>query len=314
MLLSMQEETVVIIGSGPAAWTAAIYAARGALNPIVFVGFQKGGVRGGQLSTTTEVENFPGFPEGISGPELVENMEKQARRFGARVIEEDVIELIGPSPFTIKGTKTTLRAKAVILATGAYANVLDVKGHKEFWNRGVSACAVCDGAMPIFRGAPLLVVGGGDSAAEEATYLTKYASKVTLAVRKGEMRASEIMKRRVEENPKIEIFYFHELVEIQGSKAVERVVLKNSQNGEQKTLEVGGVFYAIGHTPNSDLVKNLLNLDSGGYVAVENYTAATKVAGLFVAGDVADRRYRQAITASGMGCMAAMDAEKWISH
>lgn len=305
---------VVIIGSGPAAWTAALYAARAELQPLVYAGFLKGGKRGGQLTTTTEVENYPGFPMGVMGPELVQLMEEQARRFGVDVLEEDVLEVeLQKRPFLVKGTTSQHEAETVIVATGAYAKRLSVKGDKEFWNRGISACAVCDGALPLFRGQPLAVFGGGDSACEEADFLTKFASKVYLILRRGEFRASKIMQHRATSNKKIEVIYYHELREVKGGMLVERVVLENVQTQAMRELEVKGVFYAIGHEPNTSFLKGQVAVDESGYLLTKSGTSMTSVEGVFAAGDVCDKRYRQAVTAAGMGCMAALDAEKWLA-
>lgn len=305
---------VLIVGSGPAAWTAAIYASRANLEPMVVAGFMKGGVRGGQLMTTTEVENYPGFVDGVQGPELMEILEKQARRFGTDVVEADVQRIdVSKQPFVVETKKGNITAETVIVATGAYAKRLDVKGGDEFWNKGVSACAVCDGALPIFRGKELLVVGGGDSACEEAIYLTKFATKVHMALRRDEFRASKIMADRAIANDKIEIHYNTQLKEIRGDNLVSGATLV-SNDGAEKKIDVSGVFFAIGHTPNSGFLEGDLKRDESGYILVEGYTAQTSVPGLFAAGDVCDKRYRQAITSAGMGCMAALDAEKYIAE
>lgn len=309
----MREEVdVLIIGSGPAAWTAAIYAARASLNPLVVAGFLKGGVRGGQLMTTTEVENYPGFADGIDGPALMEILEKQARRFGTDVLEADVLRVDTSShPFVAETKKGNIKAKTVIVATGAYAKKLEVPGSEEYWNKGVSACAVCDGALPIFRDKELLVVGGGDSACEEAMYLTKFASKVHIALRRDEFRASKIMADRVMANDKIEVHFNHQLKSISGGSFVEKATLV-STDGAEKELAVSGVFFAIGHTPNSDFIDGHLERDDDGYIITKGYTSMTSIEGLYAAGDVCDKRYRQAITSAGMGCMAALDAEKFL--
>lgn len=305
---------ITIIGSGPAAWTAAIYAARADLKPVVYTGKFKGGTRGGQLMLTTEVENFPGFAEGVMGPELVKVMEEQARRFGTQVIEEDVIEVnLGVKPYLVKGTETTLETDALIVATGAYAKRLDIPGDKEFWGRGVSACAVCDGALPLFRNKDLVVVGGGDTACEEALFLTKFAKKVSIILRRDEFRASKIMVDRVSQHPKIEIIYNNNVVEIFGQQMIQGVVLQNSKTGEKMKLETGGLFYGIGHAPNVDFLKNQVATDEDGYLIVKKGSSFTSVEGVFAAGDVADKVYRQAITAAGTGCIAALDCERWLA-
>ena len=303
---------VLIVGSGPAAWTAAIYAARADLNPLVVAGFMKGGVRGGQLMTTTEVENYPGFADGIDGQALMAVLEKQARRFGTEVLETDVQRIdVSKAPFVVETKKGNITAESVIVATGAYAKRLEVEGGEEFWNKGVSACAVCDGALPLFRDKELLVVGGGDSACEEALFLTKFGSKVHIALRRDEFRASKIMAERVMESDKIEIHYNHQLKKITGDNLVGGATLV-SNDGKEKELTVAGVFFAIGHTPNSDFLDGNLARDDSGYILVNGFTSKTSVPGLFAAGDVCDKRYRQAITSAGMGCMAALDAEKYL--
>ena len=311
----MDTRQVVIIGSGPAAWTAALYAARAELRPLVYAGMKKGGQRGGQLTTTTDVENYPGFPLGVTGPELVKLMEEQARRFGTEVLEEDVIEIEIPERgLIVRGSATSLSTKTIILATGAYAKRLDIPGDKEFWNRGISACAICDGALPFFRNQPLAVIGGGDTACEEAVYLTKFGSEVHLIVRREEFRASKIMQERVKEHPKIKILYKHVVEQVFGKMMVEGIEIKNIENGEKQKLAVRGLFYAIGHQPNTEIVKGKIDLDENDYVKVHPGTSYTSRKGIFAAGDVCDKKYRQAITAAGMGCMAALDAERWITE
>lgn len=305
---------ILIIGSGPAAWTAAIYAARADLKPVVFTGKFKGGTRGGQLMLTTEVENFPGFAHGIMGPELIKVMEEQARRFGTQVFEEDVVDVdLSTYPYTVKGTDSTIQTDAIVVATGAYAKRLDIPGDKEFWGKGVSACAVCDGALPLFRGKELIVVGGGDTACEEALFLTKFARKVYIILRRDEFRASKIMVDRVSEHPKIEIIYNNNVVEIYGQQIINGVVLEHSQSKERKKLEIGGLFYGIGHAPNVDFLKNKVAKDEDGYLLCKQGSTHTSVEGVFAAGDVADKVYRQAITAAGTGCMAALDCERWLA-
>ncbi len=312
--LDMKRTKLVIIGSGPAALTAAIYAARANLEPIVFEGFSSGPV-GGQLMTTTEVENFPGFPEGVTGPELMERMRKQAVRFGTEILTEDVIAVeLEKKPFMIKGRRTSIQADALIIATGATARRLDVPGSKEFWQKGVTACAVCDGAAPIFHNQDLYVIGGGDTAIEEAIFLTKYGKKVFLVHRREELRASEIMADRVKKHPKIEILWNHELVRIEGDTVVRRVVLKNVKTHQESTFSAGGVFFAIGHDPNTKFLGGQLKLKENQYIHIDLESSKTNIEGVFAAGDVHDHMYRQAITAAGFGCMAAMDAEKWLSE
>ncbi len=307
---------VVIIGSGPAAYTAAIYAARADLSPVVFEGFYSG-VVGGQLMTTTEVENFPGFPQGVLGPELMENVKKQAVRFHTQCISEDVQSVdINVHPFVVRGTKTTLQALSLIIATGATAKRLDIPGTRdgEFWQKGVTACAICDGAAPIFRSKELYVIGGGDSAVEEALFLTKFASKVYIVHRRNQLRASKIMADRALSHPKIEILWDHEIVLVEGDQVVRFVTLQNVHTKQMQKKEAAGVFFAIGHQPNTCFLSSQLALEETGYIRVIPGTTKTSVEGVFAAGDVQDHVYRQAITAAGSGCMAALDAERWLSE
>lgn len=311
----MEKEKLVIIGSGPAGYTAAIYAARANLEPILFEGFLSG-VAGGQLMSTTDVENFPGFPDGIMGPELMEKCRAQAARFGTQIFTEDVTSVqLQDHPFIIEAGSRKIEAQSIIIATGATARRLKVPGANEgeLWQRGVTACAVCDGAMPIFRNKELYVIGGGDSAVEEAIFLTKYGSKVYLVHRRGELRASKIMAERAEKHPKIEILWHRELAGVEGTECVEGVVLKNIQSGEIEKRPAAGVFFAIGHTPNTAFLNGQLETDASGYLIVQSGSARTSVEGVFAAGDVQDHIYRQAITAAGSGCMAALDAERWLS-
>lgn len=312
---AMKKAQVIIIGSGPAGYTAAIYAARANLAPIMFEGFFSGPA-GGQLMTTTEVENFPGFPEGITGPELIENCRKQAIRFGTQILSEDVESIqLEKHPFVVKGKKHTFSANAIIICTGATANRLDIKGANEgeFWQKGVTACAVCDGAMPIFRNRDLYVIGGGDSAVEEATFLTKFGKKVFLVHRRDRLRASKIMQERASSHPKIEILWNSEITEILGDNVVREVRIKNNKTHKETLHDAGGVFFAIGHTPNTAFLNGQIDLHSNGYIKVTPGTCKTSVPGVFAAGDVQDFVYRQAITAAGTGCMAALEAEHWIS-
>jgi thioredoxin reductase (NADPH) len=305
---------VLIVGSGPAAWTAAIYAARANLNPLVVAGFLKGGIRGGQLMTTTEVENYPGFVDGVSGPALMDILEKQARRFGTEILEADVLRIdTSKSPFIVETKKGNITAKSVIIATGAYAKKLVVPGSEEYWNKGISACAVCDGALPIFRDKELLVIGGGDTACEESLFLTKFGSKVHVALRRDEFRASKIMAERVMNNDKIEVHFNHQIESVEGDNFLTKATLKGN-DGSKKELAVSGLFFAIGHTPNSDFLDGDIKRDSNGYVAVEGFSSNTSVEGIYAAGDVCDKVYRQAITSAGTGCMAAMDAEKFLAE
>ncbi|MEN9215345.1 MAG: thioredoxin-disulfide reductase [Gloeomargarita sp. DG02_3_bins_56] len=308
-------ENVVIIGSGPAGYTAAIYAGRANLKPVVFTGWQRGGPAGGQLMTTTEVENFPGFPEGLTGPELMERMQKQAVRWGAELFPEDVIAVdLQQRPFVLRSTEREVRAHTVIIATGATAKRLHLPSEAKFWNLGISACAICDGASPLFQGVELAVIGGGDTACEEAIYLTKYGSRVHLLVRSERMRASKTMQERVLRHPKITVHWHTEAVDAYGNGKLAGVRVKHNQTQEEWDLPVGGLFYAIGHTPNTDLFQGQLELDAAGYIVTRPGSVATSVPGVFAAGDVQDHEYRQAITAAGTGCMAALLAERWLAE
>lgn len=312
----MKRAKLVIIGSGPAGYTAAIYAARANLAPIVFEGFMSG-PPGGQLMTTTDVENFPGFPEGIMGPELMDRFKAQAARFGSELIQEDVTSVdFSCTPFKVTSSSMQVEADSIILATGATAKRLDVPGARdgELWQKGVTACAVCDGAMPIFRNKELYVIGGGDSAVEEAIFLTKFASKVYLVHRRGELRASKIMAERAQSHDKVEILWHRELTEVHGHDLVEGVSLKNSETGEIEKRPCAGVFFAIGHTPNTAFLGGALELDSSGYIVTKPGSTTTSIEGVFAAGDVQDAIYRQAVSAAGSGCMAALDAERWLVH
>ncbi|MEL6495622.1 MAG: thioredoxin-disulfide reductase [Cyanobacteria bacterium J06623_7] len=314
--MTEQIENVVIIGSGPAGYTAAIYAARANLKPLMFEGLQAGGVPGGQLMTTTEVENFPGFPEGITGPELMDRMRSQAIRWGTECHTEDVVAVdFSQRPFTVSSTERTVRANSVIIATGATAKRLGLPSEAQYWNNGISACAICDGASPIFNGKELIVVGGGDSAAEEAVYLTKYGSRVHLLVRRGELRASKAMQSRVLNNPKITVHWHTEAVDVYGANnLMTGVRVRNTQTGAESKIQSNGLFFAIGHKPNTDLFANQIELDNVGYIKVTPGTVATSVEGVYAAGDVQDHEYRQAVSAAGTGCMAALAAERWLSE
>jgi thioredoxin reductase (NADPH) len=350
----MSAEQVVIIGSGPAGWTAAIYAARADLKPLVFEGAVndanqvKGTLPLGQLALTTEVENYPGFPagksreylasalptdrqpywvqtgreqpsHGINGPELMELMRQQAVNFGARIVTDDIVHVdLKRRPFVLQSSEgRTVEARAVIVATGARANYLGLPSEDRYKNRGVTACAVCDGALPRFRNKPLAVIGGGDSAVEEATYLTKFASVVYMVHRRDALRASKIMQQRALSNPKIAVKWNRTLHEVLGEDkaGVTGVHLKSTVDAASEKLEVSGVFLAIGHTPNTDFLEGQLELDDKGYVKwTKPQRTHTSVEGVFAAGDVADSYYRQAVTAAGTGCMAALDAERWLAE
>jgi thioredoxin reductase (NADPH) len=315
---------VVIIGSGPAGWTAAIYAARANLAPVCYVGVPKSVpapiLPGGQLMLTTEVENYPGFPEGVRGPELMDLFRRQAERFGTTVVEDDVVSCdFSARPFTLAAAGgAKVRAKAVIIATGATANWIGLDNELRLAQAGggVSACAVCDGALPIFRKQHVAVVGGGDSAMEEATYLTKFASKVTVIHRRDALRASKIMQQRFLSAPNAEVLWNKTVVDVLGNDRIEGLALEDTKTGARSTLAVRGLFVAIGHTPATDfLAGSGIRLDAKGYVVLENgQTSRTNIAGVFAAGDVADSVYRQAVTAAGMGCRAALDAERWLAE
>jgi len=302
----MDPRAVIIIGSGPAGLTAAVYAARADLHPLVIEGVEAGG----QLMLTTDVENYPGFVDGIMGPELMERMRKQAARFGSEYLTDNVRSVdLSARPFTVETAGQTIPARSIIIATGASARMLGVPGERELLGHGVSTCATCDGFF--FRDQELLMVGGGDSAMEEAIFLTKFASKVTVIHRRDELRASKIMQDRAFENPKIDFLWDSVVTEVVGNGKVAGAKLKNLKSGEEALVDAGGIFVAIGHTPNTGLFEGQLELD-GGYIVAPGEDTQTSVPGVFAAGDVVDHRYRQAITAAGMGCMAAIDAERFL--
>jgi thioredoxin reductase (NADPH) len=310
-------ENLVIIGSGPAAHTAAIYAARAELEPVLFEGFMAGGVAaGGQLTTTTDVENYPGFPEGVQGPELMERMRAQSERFGTRIFTETVNRVdLSRRPFRYVTDEREGEAEVLIIATGATAKRLPIPGaaEGELWQRGISACAVCDGALPMFRDQPLVVIGGGDSAMEEGTFLTKYASKVYLVHRRDELRASKIMQKRAMENPKVEFLWSHAVVAALGESHLEAVRVEDLKTGDEREVEAAGLFFAIGHEPNTGFLEGQLELDEVGYIKTRPGTTQTSVEGVFAAGDVQDKVWRQAVTAAGTGCMAALEAERLLA-
>lgn len=302
---------VIIIGSGPAGYTAAVYAARGRLNPLVFEGSV---TAGGALMQTTEVENFPGFPDGVMGPELMDAMRKQAERFGAELVSDDVVAVdLTVSPKVVKTETDTYLAKAVIIASGSKYKELDVPGEKQLSGRGVSWCATCDGFF--FRGHDIVVIGGGDSALEEATFLTRFADSVTLVHRRDTLRASKIMQDRAMANPKIKFVWDSQVVSMEGDNGkLTGVRVKNVHTGDEKVLPVSGAFIAIGHSPRSELFAGQLPTDPDGYLLVEQPTTHTAIEGVFACGDVVDRTYRQAVTAAGTGCAAAIDAERWLAE
>ena len=307
---------VTIIGSGPAGYTAAVYAARANLEPVIFAGGptmeDPQRVPGGQLMVTTEVENYPGFPEGITGPELMERFQKQAERFGTQIHMENVVKVdFSSRPFLIQGESASYRSESVIIATGASAKWLNVKGEDLYKNRGVSACATCDGAF--FKKQDVLVVGGGDTAMEEATYLAKIVNHVTLLHRRDTLRASKIMQERVLKNPKISVMWNTVVEEVVGNeKGMTGAVVRNVKTNDTQLLNATGLFVAIGHTPNTHLFQGVLETHPNGYLKTQPGSARTNVEGVFACGDVQDSVYRQAITAAGTGCMAAIDAERWM--
>ena len=306
----MTVHELIIIGSGPAGYTAAIYAARAALNPVVFEGALDSG---GALMNTTEVENFPGFPDGVMGPDLMGQMRSQAERFGAQLVTDDAeaVDLTGEVKKVTDSAGKVWEAKAVILAMGSGYRKLGVDGEEQLSGRGVSWCATCDGAF--FRDMPIAVIGGGDSAVEEATFLTRFASRVTLVHRRDELRASKAMVARAEKDPKLDFAWNSVVESINGDARVESVTLRDTVTGEHRPLEVSGVFVAIGHDPRSTLVTGQVELDEAGYVKVVAGSQATNLPGVFACGDLVDHTYRQAITAAGSGCRAALDAERWLA-
>jgi thioredoxin reductase (NADPH) len=299
---------VIIIGSGPAGYTAGIYTSRARLNALIVTG----SLPGGQLMTTSEVENYPGFPNGIFGPELMMNMRQQAERFGTTVIDDEAIRVdFKNTPFKITTGNGVFESEAVLICTGASPRKLGIRGEQVFAGRGVSYCATCDG--PFFKGEDIVVVGGGDTALEEATFLTKFGRSVKIVHRRDSLRASKILQNKAFENPKIEFLWNHAVSDIGGNKKIASVVVRDVYNGKEQKIMAGALFVAIGHDPNTSIFRGQLELDDKGYILLKNNTA-TSVEGVFAAGDVHDHRYRQAITAGGFGCMAALDAEKWLTE
>ncbi len=315
-------EKLIIIGSGPAGWTAAIYAARANLDPICFIGVPKQNpapvLPGGQLMLTTEVENYPGFPDGITGPEMMQHFQKQAERFGTRVVGQDIDSCdFSSRPFELTTSDgSVVQGHAVIIASGATANWLGQENELRLAQSGggVSACAVCDGALPIFRDEHLAVVGGGDTAMEESAYLSKFASKVTIIHRRDQLRASNIMQKRTLDLPNVEVAWNKIVSEVIGEEKIEAVMLKDTLTGAEERMDVKGLFIAIGHTPATGFLSGSgIELDDAGYVKLPNRSSETNIEGVFAGGDVADSEYRQAVTAAGMGCQAAIDAERWLA-
>lgn len=316
----MVHNKVTIIGSGPAAHTAAIYLARAEMNPVLYEGMMANGIAaGGQLTTTTEIENFPGFPDALTGSELMDRMRAQSEKFGTKIITETISKVdLSSKPFKLwpefYEDDEPITTDAIVIATGASAKRLNLPGEETYWQQGISACAVCDGAVPIFRNKPLAVIGGGDSACEEALFLTKYGSKVYLIVRKDHLRASTIMQKRVQKHPKLEILYNTVSLEAKGDgKFLQSLAIKNVNTEEVKDLPVNGLFYAIGHTPATKIFAGQLETDETGYIKTTPGTASTSVEGVYAAGDVQDSKYRQAITSAGTGCMAALEAESYLA-
>ena len=312
----MTHKKVIIVGSGPAGHTAAIYAGKALLEPLMFEGFMAGGIAaGGQLTTTTVIENFPGFPTGIDGSELMMKMRQQSLNSDAQIqtLTVDSVDL-SSKPFKVNVGNDTYTADTLIIATGATAKRMGLKGETEFWQKGISACAICDGGLPIFRNKKIVVIWGGDAAMEEAIHLTHFASEVVVLVRKDTLRASKAMQERALNNPKITFMRNTEAEEALGDKFLTGVSVINNKTGEKSLIECAGLFYAIGHQPNTAFLNGQLELDEAGYILTKPGTTQTSVAGVFAAGDVQDKKYRQAITSAGSGCMAALEAEKYLQE
>lgn len=314
--MSNRVEKLVIVGSGPAGHTAAIYAARADLSPLMFEGFMAGGVAaGGQLTTTNDVENYPGFPEGIIGPEMMDLFRQQSLRFGTRILTETVERVdLSRRPFRVTASSGETLTETLIVATGATARRLGIPGEELFWQQGISACAVCDGALPIFRNKVLMVVGGGDTAVEEATHLTKFGTEVIVVHRRDTLRASKIMQQRLLSHPKIRMRWDSVAEEALGDDALKSVRIRNVKSNEINVVDVEGLFYAIGHIPNTGFLDGQLELDDAGYIVTTPGTTRTSVEGVFAAGDVQDKVWRQAVTAAGTGCMAALEVERFLTE
>jgi thioredoxin reductase (NADPH) len=308
-------KNLIVIGSGPAGQTAAIYAGQANLKPLMFEGLMAGGIAaGGQLTTTTDIHNFPGFPDGVSGLELMFKMREQTLKSGVKILTETVEKVeLDVNPFRVVSSSGTYETKSLIIANGAIAQRLGAKGEDQYWQKGVSACAVCDGGLPIFRNQHLVVIGGGDTAIEEALYLTKFARKVTMLVRRNVFRASKTMQAKAFHNAQIEIMWHTELAEILGdTKKLTHLKIRNNQTNKLETIDVAGLFYALGHKPNTEMFKGQLEMDETGYLVTKPNSTMTNIPGVFAAGDVQDHVYRQAIVAAGSGCMAALEAERYL--
>lgn len=309
-------ENVIIIGSGPAAHTAAIYCGRADLKPLMFEGMMAGGVAsGGQLTTTTEIENYPGFPEGIDGSALMLRMKKQSLNCGTTIQTSTINKVdLSVNPFKVFSGKQSFTTHSIIIATGATARRLNIPGEDKLWQKGISACAVCDGALPFFRNKTLVVIGGGDTAVEEALHLTKFASVVKVVVRRDVLRASKAMQDKFFRNKKIEVLWNTNVIKTIGDNSLENLEIKNNQTGKESIIEASGLFYAVGHTPNTDFLEKQIKTDKSGYIITKPGSTVTNIPGVFACGDVQDSKYRQAITAAGSGCMAALEVEKFLNE